>query len=294
MEQDTLPSNKIKQLLWATDFSNESRFCLPYVKYFSETLKTKNHALFVLPKFSDWIIETAFFTDEELLKTIENTREDSFTLMASISKKSGVEFKTNIADGIASEEILKYCHEKSIDMVFAGRRGISEIEQILIGSTTSRLIRSTDVPVFVVPKNKRAAIVERILCPIDFNEFSLIELEYAISLAHQLSAKLFVVHVSEFFNYKVTVFKRDKLIEKINEKIMGIAEENNYKIENIIYEEGEPAQKIIEIAKKNKVDLMVMATHQRKGIEKLFLGSITEKVLMYSDIPVLILPPGKE
>jgi len=35
-----------------------------------------------------------------------------------------------------------------------------------------------------------------------------------------------------------------------------------------------------------------MATHQRKGIERLFLGSITEKVLLYADTPMLILPPA--
>jgi nucleotide-binding universal stress UspA family protein len=117
-------------------------------------------------------------------------------------------------------------------------------------------------------------------------------LKYSISLAKRLRAKLYVIHVSEFFNYKVPVLKRDKLINKINEKIARIADESKFKIEKIIYEIGEPAQKIIEVAKKNKVDLIPMAIHQRKGIEKFFLGSISEKVLMYSDIPVLILPPS--
>jgi nucleotide-binding universal stress UspA family protein len=283
--------SKITKIAWATDFSKESRFCLPYIKFFTETLDTENHALYVLPKFSDWIIETAFLTDDELFATIEKTRRKSLANINNYSKRSGVPFKATVIEGIASEEIIKYAGENDIDIVFAGRRGISEIEQILIGSTTSRLIRNTDIPVFVAPKNRRAVKIEKILCPIDFNEFSMRELEFAISLARQLNAQLYAVHISEFFNYRVPVFKRDRLIEKINKKITNIAKDHNYKIENIIYDEGEPGQKIIEIANKNKMDLITMATHQRTGIEKFFLGSITEKVLMYSSIPVLILPP---
>jgi nucleotide-binding universal stress UspA family protein len=293
MKKKTSTDSMIKTLVWATDFSKESRFCLPYIKYFTETLKTKNHALYVLPKFSDWVYETAFMTDDELFETIDRTRRKTLSKIKSYSKRSGVPYEARVIEGIASEEIIKFSHEEDIDLVFAGRRGISEIEQILIGSTTSRLIRNSDIPIFVVPKNKRSVSIERVMCPIDLNDFSLQELEYAIKFSRQLSAKLYVVQISEFFNYKVPVFKRDKLIDKINERIKGIALNMDYEIENIIYDEGEPGQKIIEIAGKKKIDVITMATHQRKGIEKFFLGSITEKVLMYSDTPVLVLPPAK-
>jgi nucleotide-binding universal stress UspA family protein len=293
MKKQTSTESTIKTVAWATDFSKESRFCVPYIKFFTESLNTQNHALYILPKFSDWVYETAFLTDDELFKTIDLTRQKSLSKMKGYSKRSGVPYEARVIEGIASEEIIKFSREENVDIVFAGRRGISEIEQILIGSTTSRLIRNSDIPIFVVPKNKRNVTIEKVMCPIDLNDFSLRELEYAIHFSRQLKAKLYVVHISEFFNYKVPVLKRDKLIDKINEKIMGIAEDLNYKIENIIYDEGEPGQKIIEIAKKNKVDVITMATHQRKGIEKFFLGSITEKVLMYSDVPVLVLPPAK-
>ncbi len=282
----------IKKVLWATDFSKESRACLPYIKNLSEKMETTNYALYILPKFSDWVYETAFLKDDELFETIANTKANSLKKMKNYSKRSGVPFDSQIIEGIASEELLNFAETNEVDMIFAGRRGVSEIEQILVGSTTSRLIRNSSVPVFVVPKAKREVNIQRILCPIDLSESSLMELKCTIPLARQLGAEIYVVHVSEFFNYKVPVLKRDKLISKINEKIQGLAEERDYKIEKIIYEMGEPAQKIIEVAKKNKVDLITMATHQRSGIEKLFLGSISEKVLMYCNIPVLIIPPA--
>jgi len=288
-------ATKIKTILWATDFSKESRFCLPYLKCFSNTLNSKNYALYVLPEFSDWVYEAAYFSDDELKKATEATRKKMMTKIVTTSKQSGVDFDARVLDGIASEEIIKFTRANQVDLIFAGRRGISEIEQTLIGSTTSRLVRNSDVPVFVVPRAKRNVKIEKILCPIDFRDFSLFELEYAVSLSRQFDAALYVVHISEFFNYRVPMFSWDKLVSKVNEKITGLAKEYNYEIDsaNILYDIGEPAHKIIEIARKKQMDVITMATHQRKGIEKLFLGSIAEKVLMYSDIPVIILPPSR-
>ncbi|MCU0289871.1 MAG: universal stress protein [Acidobacteria bacterium] len=284
-------STKINHILWATDFSKNSRTCLPYLKEFSDKLNTTNHALYVLPRFAEWVYETVFFKDEDLIKTIESNRQKSLEKINNLSEKTGLVFQSDVIEGIESDQIIKFAEKNDIDMIFAGRRGTSQIKGILIGSTTSRLIRNSDIPVFIVPKMKNNAQVKRILSPIDLGKASLPELKYSISLAKQLDAKLYVAHITEFFNYKIPVLKRDALIEKINENIMEIARESRYDIENIIYEIGEPAHMIMEIAKKNQIDLIVMTTHQRKGIEKFFLGSISEKVLLYSDIPVLILPP---
>lgn len=303
-------SSHIKDILWATDFSEESFVCLPYIRFFTEKLKTNNHGLYVLPRFSDWVYETAFIKDDELLKTIEKTRVESLERIETVGKIAKVHITAGALEGIASEELINYAENNEIDIIFAGRKGESEIEDILVGSTTSRLIRNSGIPIFVIPEPKRGedfvapvsedeypvpkedVKVERILSPIDLGESTLLELKYSISLAKQLGAKLYVVHVAEFFNYKVPMFKRDALITKISKKITAIAEESEFEIEDIIYETGEPAHKIIETAKQNNIDLVVMATHQRKGFEKFFLGSISEKVLMYSNIPVLVLPPS--
>jgi len=282
---------EIKHLLWATDFSEESLHCIPYLKLFHEKLQTENHALYVLPKLSDWVYETAYISSSDLLDTINETRQNSIEKIESASQDTGIPFQALVKEGLASEEIIQYSHQNNIDLIFAGRRGISEIEEILIGSTTSRLIRNSDVPVMVIPKTTEDIKLEKILCPIDFNELSMLQLEYAITLARQLKAKLYVAHISEFFNFKIPVFQREKLIEEINERIDNIAKDLGYEVENIIYDIGEPGQKIIEIARANQINIITMATHQRQGIKQFFLGSITEKVLMYSNIPVIVLPP---
>ena len=283
-------ARKIKRILWATDFSKESTLCLPYIKYFTDTLNSRNWSLYVLPKFSDWVYESSLFANEDLLKEVEKAKKKAQTKINTYSKKHGIAFKSVIVEGVASEEILNLATKNDIQMIFAGRRGISELEQLLIGSTTSRLIRNSGVPVFVVPEAKRRAEVKRILVPVDFNSQALLELKYGISLAKQLKAKIDVLHVSQFFNYRVPVLERDKLVADIKGKIQSVAKSSQYTIDNIFFEIGEPAKKIIEVSRREKTDVIAMGSHQRSGIEKLFLGSVVEKVLLVSEIPLLVLP----
>ena len=55
---------------------------------------------------------------------------------------------------------------------------------------------------------------------------------------------------------------------------------------------GAPADQIVEYAEKNNIDLIVMGTHGRSGIEKMWLGSVTEKVLRHAHCPVLVVRQG--
>jgi nucleotide-binding universal stress UspA family protein len=56
---------------------------------------------------------------------------------------------------------------------------------------------------------------------------------------------------------------------------------------------GEPADEILKYAEKNKVDLIVMSTHGRSGIVRWAMGSVAEKIVRHSPVPVLtVTPPG--
>lgn len=57
--------------------------------------------------------------------------------------------------------------------------------------------------------------------------------------------------------------------------------------------EGKPAEVILDYARKNKVDLIIMATHGRSGPARWALGSVADKVLRYSTVPVFIVTPGE-
>ena len=58
----------------------------------------------------------------------------------------------------------------------------------------------------------------------------------------------------------------------------------------IVIETGDEDEKILEFVQKEKIDIIVIGTHGRTGIEHVFLGSVAEKVIRRSPIPVFVIP----
>ena len=57
---------------------------------------------------------------------------------------------------------------------------------------------------------------------------------------------------------------------------------------------GNPAEKILEVSRRHDIDLIAMSTHGRSGIGRWLLGSIAEKVVRHSDVPILLLRSHKK
>ena len=138
--------------------------------------------------------------------------------------------------------------------------------------------------------------IQRILCPIDFSEASRHALEHAAASAKWYGARITVIHVSlplgaAGISDEVAVLPplhfRD-VTEAVRSfctpVLIGGSPE-------IVVTEGNPAKEIVLLAERMTADLLVMGTHGRGGFERLFLGSVTEKVLRTTLCPVLTIPP---
>jgi nucleotide-binding universal stress UspA family protein len=136
-----------------------------------------------------------------------------------------------------------------------------------------------------------------ILCPIDFDENSMAALDTAVDLARQNDGTVLVLHVVPMIiaptgmPVYVDLYKgqdevaRTKLKEIAHKRLGGIKYE-------LLTHVGEPAGTILNAEKRTKADLIVMATHGRRGFSRFFLGSIAELVLRESTCPVLTVRGG--
>lgn len=139
--------------------------------------------------------------------------------------------------------------------------------------------------------------LQRILCPVDFSEFSAKAYEYACSLASHYNARLSLMHVIEplaitypYFTYPDTLDQiysdmganaREHLAKLINEHpINGVRPEPMVK-------NGPVAYSILALGEAQAADLIVMGTHGRQGLEHAAMGSVTEKVMRTARCPVL-------
>lgn len=123
-------------------------------------------------------------------------------------------------------------------------------------------------------------------------------IDLAIEIAKLSEAKLYAVYVVELGGdllipsrdeeWKRTIEEHSTIEgKKATDYVENIGRAANIDIESIILE-GKPANEIIDFAEKSDVDLIVMGTHGKTGIQRFLIGSVSENVVRHSKIPVLV------
>lgn len=139
--------------------------------------------------------------------------------------------------------------------------------------------------------------IRRILCPVDFSKASDAAVAYATELARRLGAELSLVHALRVPNLPLTegmagvellaALQKDleRALSEQAERLTGVSADTQVV-------EGTPHVVIRRMAKDTGADLVVMGTRGRSGLGRLLLGSVAERVVQTSKIPVLTVPPA--
>lgn len=130
----------------------------------------------------------------------------------------------------------------------------------------------------------------KILIATDGSENSENAIYRGIDLAKMGDSKVYAVYVMDagaYFNRPV--FEKEEAKEYTTDRVEEIGNERGVKVESVILI-GHPADDIINFAKKNNVDLIVMGSLGKSGVERFLLGSVSDKVLKHADSEVLIVP----
>jgi nucleotide-binding universal stress UspA family protein len=143
----------------------------------------------------------------------------------------------------------------------------------------------------------------KILCAIDFGESSRSALERSADLARSFGADLVLVHVwkgprsvSERIARGTTALTPE-LTAEIGRKLEGWkaeAERIAGRTVRTLVTSGPPAAEVTRLAADEKVDLVVVGTHGRKGLERAVLGSVAEAIVRHAPCPVLVARPAPD
>jgi nucleotide-binding universal stress UspA family protein len=142
----------------------------------------------------------------------------------------------------------------------------------------------------------------RILVPTDFSDASDAAKVYGGVLAEALGASLHVLHVvpdADALEWGVDTGYLPRVLERAEsearsrlETLLTPEERSRFRAEFVV-ETGSPAARILEYADREQIDLIVMGTHGRGAIEKLWVGSVTERVVQRAQCPVVSLRQPK-
>lgn len=142
--------------------------------------------------------------------------------------------------------------------------------------------------------------IKKILCAVDLAEYSAQVAEYAALLAKACHASVLAIYTAPSLSQYVGFHVPPTTIENFVGEIVTGAEQGmaDFVEENFKGVEAEgcvvvgyAAEEILKTAVKENCDLIVMGTHGRKGIDRILFGSVAEKVVKRSSVPVLTIRP---
>jgi nucleotide-binding universal stress UspA family protein len=214
--------------------------------------------------------------------------------------QSTLDWEGIVVEGKVEETIAAQATANAIDLIVMRSRR-RPYAAALLGSTAEALCRITPCPVLITHPNEHEWVdrvngtlnLQRILVAYDFSPYSEIALTYAISLAQEFQATLYLLHVlpviSEYNNIPPEENIFFQVMRRLEEAIP--AETHLWcKVEAEI-RTGQPYYEILNYAEGNKIDLICMGTHGSDKGKWSFFGSNTDRVLRQSPCPVLIARP---
>lgn len=144
---------------------------------------------------------------------------------------------------------------------------------------------------------------KRILVATDGSDLSAKAVESAIALAASLKAQLFALKVVQLYPHSYFEGARpidlkdtarveadwEAAARTVVDRIVAAGKLRDVAVHGLVIHSDQVSETVISAARKNECDLIVMASHGRKGVSRLLLGSETQHVLTHSHIPVLVL-----
>jgi nucleotide-binding universal stress UspA family protein len=272
------PVAKMEKLLLATDGSEFSEGAIREATNLAKTCSSKLYVISVavepeLREFADIYplaaTEKLEIATRQYLESLKE-RIKKEGVVCEIIERRGPETYKYIVDEAA---------KNNVEMIIMGRRGRTGLMRLMMGSVTAKTIGYAPCKVLVVPRAARVTF-ERILIATDGSVFSELASREAISIAKRAGSSLIALSVA----------KKDEnlpVAETSVGMVKEVAEKEDIKVE-VLTAKGEPYEVIVNTAEQKNAGLIVVGSHGRTGVERLLMGSVTERVIGHAGGAVLV------
>lgn len=177
------------------------------------------------------------------------------------------------------QDIVYEAEKNQADMVIMGTHGRTGLKRLMMGSVTAKVIGHATCNVLVVPLD---ATIEcgNILVATDGSKYSEAAASEAIGIAKRCGGSLTVISVA---SSDAEILSAEDYVKEVSE----LAEKEGIKTDGLAVK-GIPYKAIVDASKQKRADLIVVGSHGRTGLERLLMGSVTERVIGHSESAVLV------
>jgi nucleotide-binding universal stress UspA family protein len=273
-------------------------------------LVQKIHATPVLLHVIEKNAPTAVHGQKHLQGTSQaNTYLENLIKKNPFLKKASVEIHVHEEEvSKLAQSIIDHASNYQIDLIILTRHGEGEWKDKVVGSLARQIIGHGHLPVLLSnarPDSEEVSSLNKILLALDGDPEHNVGEKIAVDFASQLKSSLLLLTVVP----TLSTLPPDQsparlLLPSATDAMLDISEESSVEyLKNHVHrlektgltvegtvERGDPADCILETASQRGMDLIVMATHGKVGLEAFFAGSVASKIITDSHIPLLLIP----
>jgi len=204
--------------------------------------------------------------------------------------RTHVEMEWHLVHGPPVEALLREARRLGAGLVVLGTHGRSGFTRFVLGSVAERLARACPVSVLVVPPREAGPrSVRSILCGVDFSVGADVALRAALELAAEQGATLHVAHVWDAGLHGASDVRAraESDLRRELESLVG-----RHPMPGLVVQRhlatGVPYVALVELGRSLAADMIVVGTHGKSALEHFLMGSVAERVLRGSPVPVLV------
>ena len=270
----------MKKILCPIDFGDASINAIDYAANIAKRTGASLTLLNVLP-VTAVTVDDPSFTDAYIHKKQENKQRLEKMVKETISS-FGIECDYRVDKSEVEDDIPEVVNKENYDLVVMGTDGATSLFEYYTGSNTSKTVEKTDCPVLAIPFDFLYADIKKIVYATNYREGEDIYIKQLLDFARPFDADVAILHVS----HKDTPVSKDVFTSFKNNIEEEFPEENNLHFERIIYDDV--ADGLEKYLSQNNVDILGLLTRHRNFFQKMFHTSITKKMALFSDYPVLV------
>ena len=217
--------------------------------------------------------------------------------LAQRARQAGVHCEVVVRPGLAADQILGYLRERHIDRIVMGTHSPGPIGKILVGSVAEAVLRTANVPVFIVGPEvvdgaHRNFATRTILSAVSLIESSYVVATFAAELALQHNARLVLQHVIRPQDRAEVLAGRT--IEEIETDLLCLIPgelRDQISVQTIVVP-GDPTEELLYQSRAQQADLIVLGAHGASAFAAITRHGVVYKVLAHSHCPVFTLSPA--
>lgn len=285
-------------LLLSTDGSDSAEAAAAHGFTFAAELDATAHVLAIAD--SGLATSATYVGDSPRIRErLREQAESHARRLADEAHDRGLDVESIVREGIPAEEIVAYANEQDLDAIAMGTSGRGGVMRAVVGSVTDKVVRTSTVPVLTINRAATAdseGSFDSILLPTDGSDSAEAAAAYGTDLAERLDATVHCFSVVD----KEIASGLDSLLADDNTVSDGLTEQADDHVNRVATSAtdcdiecvsatatGDPAEKIVEYAENQDLDMIVIGTRGRGGFQRAVVGSVTDEVVRTASVPVL-------